>query len=94
VPAGLYEVNFGVFTSRRPQVQLLVNGEPVLSAVNSSTYVVHHSSGRLTGMSQHSAGNVTGLTLIDFLSLPAKAKVALTFKGEDSGEGFLCLKKL
>lgn len=94
VTPGLYEVNFGVFTAKRPQVQLLVNGEPVLSAVNSSTYVVHHSSGRLASTALHSAGNVTGLSLIDFLSLPSNAKIALTFKGEESGTGFLCLKKL
>eukprot|EP00854_Cymbomonas_tetramitiformis_P015499 gene15499-18361_t len=45
---GLYEVTFGFFTHRKPSVQLLINGEPVLAAVNSSSYVVHHSSGRLT----------------------------------------------
>jgi len=91
---GLYEVNFGVFTAKRPQVQLLVNGEPVLSAVNSSTYAVHHSSGRLASTAMHSAGNVTGLSLIDFLSLPANAKIAISFEREEKGTGFLCLKKL
>eukprot|EP00965_Chrysotila_dentata_P039573 1315178-Pleurochrysis_carterae.AAC.3 len=40
--------------------QLLVNGEPVLSAVNSATYAVHHSSGRLAAVGPHSAGNVSG----------------------------------
>jgi len=30
---GLYEVTFGFFTRRKPAVQLLINGEPVLSAV-------------------------------------------------------------
>ena len=45
VAPGLYEVTFGFFTRKKPQVQLLVNGEPVLSAVNSASYAVHHSSG-------------------------------------------------
>jgi hypothetical protein len=35
-------------------VQLLVNGEPVLSAVNSASYVIHHSAGRLTAVGAHS----------------------------------------
>ena len=48
VAPGLYEVTFGFFTRRKPSVRLLVNGEPVLAAVNSASYVVHHSSGRLT----------------------------------------------
>jgi hypothetical protein len=41
-----------------------------------------------------SAGNVTGLTLIDFLALPPRARVAITYSGEEIGEGFLSLKKL
>ena len=76
------------------QVQLLVNGEPVLSAVNSSSYAVHHSSGRLAAVGPHSAGNVTGLTLVDFLALPPKAKVGITYQGEEGGEGFLGLRKM
>jgi len=90
---GLYEVTFGFFTRRKPAVQLLINGEPVLSAVNSATYAVHHSSGRLAAVGPHSAGNITGLTLIDFLALPPKARVAVAYQG-DEGEGFLGLRKM
>ena len=124
---GLYEVHFGFFTRRKPTVQLLVNGEPVLSAVNSASYAVHHSSGRLAAVGPHSAGNVTGdthphqpprrplhararaiitrhyhagarrsagLTLLDFLALPPKARVAISYQGDEGGEGFLGLRKL
>ena len=91
---GLYEVTFGFFVRKKPAIQLLVNGEPVLAAVNSASYVLHHSSGRLTSVGRHPAGNVTGLTLIDFLALPPKARIAITYNGEEGGEGFLSLKKL
>ena len=91
---GLYEVTFGFFARRKPAIRLLVDGEPVLAAVNSASYVTHHSSGRLTSATRHPAGNVTGLTLIDFLALPAKAKVAVAYEGETGAEGFLSLKKL
>ena len=91
---GLYEVTFGFFARRKPAVRLLVDGEPVLAAVNSASYVTHHSSGRLTSATRHPAGNVTGLTLIDFLALPAKAKIAVVYEGETGAEGFLSLKKL
>jgi hypothetical protein len=96
VAAGLYEMTFGFFAKHKPTLQVHVNGEPVMSAVNSASYVVHHSSGRLTETGKsHPAGNVTGLTCIDFLSLPANAKVAISFAGElDDVQGFLSLRKL
>ena len=43
-------MSFGFFTRRKPTVTLLVNGEPVLSAINSTSYAVHHSSGRLAAV--------------------------------------------
>lgn len=94
VAPGLYEVTFGFFSRKKPQVQLLVNGEPVLSSVNSASYAVHHSSGRLAPVGPHSAGNVTGLTLVDFVALPPNAKVACTYLGEEGAEGFLGLRKM
>jgi len=72
----------------------LVNGEAVLSAVNSSSYVIHHSSGKLKGMSKHSSGNLAGLTLIDFIALPARARISISYSGELGAEGFLGLRKL
>uniref|UniRef100_A0A7S3IAC5 C1q domain-containing protein n=1 Tax=Fabrea salina TaxID=342563 RepID=A0A7S3IAC5_9CILI len=91
---GLYEINFGFYSRKKPNVQVLVNGEPILSAVNSASYVVHHSSGRLKGAGQHSGGNITGLTLIDFVALPARARVSISYSGDTNVEGFLGLKKL
>eukprot|EP00741_Cyanophora_paradoxa_P006296 tig00000989_g6104.t1 len=91
---GLYEVTFGFYARKKPTVQLLVNGDPVLSAMNSTSYAVHHSSGRLTSVDRHPAGNVTGLTLLDFLALPPRAKIAITYAGEEGAEGFIGLRKL
>lgn len=93
ISPGLYEIVFGFFTKKKPTVQLLLNGEPCLSAVNSASQLLHHSSSRLANV-QHPAGNVTGLTLIDFLALPAKAKLSIAYSGETAAEGFLSLRKL
>jgi len=60
VTSGLYEINMGFYADKKPTIQLIVNGEPILSAVNSSSYVVHHSSGRLKSMGKHTSGNITG----------------------------------
>ncbi len=101
VAPGLYEITFGFYSSKKPTVQVLVNGETILSAVNSSSYVIHHSSGKFKGgavsagkSSSHTYGNLTGLTLIDFIALPAKARVSISYSGEGGAEGFFGLRKL
>jgi hypothetical protein len=71
-----------------------VNSEPILSASNASSTVSHHSSGKIKDVGRHSSGNITGLTLLDFIALPARARISITFNGESQGEGFLSLRKL
>lgn len=43
---------------------------------------------------KHTAGNITGLTLVEFVALPARARVAISYEGETKGEGFFSLRKL
>lgn len=93
VSPGLYEITFGFYSKKKPTVQLLVNGETILSAVNNASYVIHHSAGRLKNTSSNS-GTISGLTLIDFIALPPRAKVSLSYSGDRNCEGFLALKKL
>ena len=90
---GLYELNFGFYARKKPSVELLVNGKVITSAVNTASYVLHHSSGRLKSKNPHPDLNITGLSLVDFIALPPGAKLTLTYNGE-VGEGFLGLKKL
>ncbi|GIQ90330.1 hypothetical protein KIPB_013082 [Kipferlia bialata] len=88
--SGLYEVSFGFFGKRRPTIQLVVNGDPVLSAVTAVGPTVYH-----PPRSRDAVG-VTGQTCRDYLSLPAGARVQLSFSnGEAStSQGFINLKKL
>ncbi|KAJ3015872.1 UNVERIFIED_CONTAM: hypothetical protein HDU68_012528 [Siphonaria sp. JEL0065] len=97
--AGFYEITFAFFdVSWKPSIQIVVNGESVMSALNSPAYVVHHSSGFVrNGEGEVRPGTVTGLSLIDFLSLPAKSTIALHYHGgkkELVGHGFLGLRRL
>jgi hypothetical protein len=78
-------VTFGFYTKKKPTIQLLVNGEPCVSAVNSNTGVVYHST---------SSSSITGITLKDFLSLPSQSRLSISFSGDGAAEGFLALKKL
>lgn len=86
-------------------MQIIVNGVTVISAVNSGSYVVHHSSGKLKGANKENKGEnnkgekqVSGLTMVDYLLLPGKARLAISYVGEEGVgagvEGFLSLRRL
>ena len=91
---GLYEIKMGFFADKKPMIQILINGEVVISAINSNSYVIHQSpGGRMKGTGKTSFGNVTGLTMVDFVLLPDNAKLTISYTGE-KGIGFLGLKKL
>ena len=94
VTPGLYEIVIGFYSRKKPTIQILVNGEPIMSAVNSSSYVIHHSSGKLKPVPSHPNGNISGLSLIDFIALPARARVSIAYTGEIQSEGFIGLRKL
>jgi hypothetical protein len=92
-----------LFSKKKPSGQFMVNGEPVLSLMNSTAYAVHHSSGKLKDLKSNAsqAGNAslnssvpTGLTYVEFLMLPPRARVSLTFVCDGPGEGFLSLRRL
>jgi hypothetical protein len=55
------------YAKKKPSIQIIINGKTVVSAVNSSSYVVHHSSGKLKDISN---SEVSGLAYYDFFSLP------------------------
>ena len=91
----------GFFCNRNPSVHILVNGEAVLGANAKRDVSAALSSraklgtgGLIVRRGQHSAGNVTGWTLVDFLALPAKAQVTITYDGTHNVQGFLGLRKL
>ena len=91
---GLYEVKMGFYADKKPMIQILINGEVIISAINSNSYVIHQSpGGRMKGTGKASFGNVTGLTLVDFILLPDNTKLSISYTGE-TGIGFLGLKKL
>ncbi len=60
--SGLYEISMGIYADKKPTVQILVNGEPVISAVNSSGYLIHHNGNKMKN-TKHSSGNITGIYL-------------------------------
>ena len=88
VKPGLYRVALGFFASRPPSLTVLVNGSPVFSTDPSSTTagsVVLH---------RHPAGSVGGISVVQFVALPARAALSVVYDGEARGQGFLELRKM
>lgn len=82
VAPGLYEVLFGVYGHCQAAVSLLINGETVLWGPLKKQ------------VGTHLSGNIVGTSGIDFIALPAGARVALTATGGPGLEGFIGLRKL
>jgi hypothetical protein len=40
VAPGIYEVTFGFFAKKKPKIDILVNGEVIINAVNNSRYLI------------------------------------------------------
>ena len=91
VKGGIYQVSLGFYANKKPNVQIIVNTEMVISA-NSG----NNSGNKSNGMNQNNNKKnkkMTGLSLIDFIILQDNSKIAVTYNGEE-GFGFIGLKKL
>lgn len=101
--SGLYEVSFGLFARKKPTGVFLVNGEPILSLVNSNSYAIHHTSGKLKDVKSSLAdpnsaplnsATPTGLTFIDFIMLGPRSRISVKYVCDVPGEGFLNIKRV
>lgn len=84
---GFYEICLGMFCSKKPNIQILVNGEVIISAINNSNYIVTNNTGKLKN------SGITGISLVEYLNLPNKARLSVAVNG-NIGEGFMSLKKI
>lgn len=71
----MYEITLGFYAKKKPKIDVMVNGETIINAVNNSSYVVHHSSGKL----KDTKSSTTGLTMIDFILLPSRARINIAY---------------
>lgn len=70
-------------------VQLVLNNETIIGATRKKKT---HSSGEYEV--KHSAGNVVGLTCVDFVIIPPRGKINVLYEGTRKSEGFIQFKKL
>ena len=85
----------GFFAKKAPLVRVFVNGEVIFTVRKDQHETKGNFFDKLSTKGSHSAGNVTGLSLSEFIALPARARLTLTYEGEGScGEGFVGLRKM
>ncbi|KDO30602.1 hypothetical protein SPRG_04501 [Saprolegnia parasitica CBS 223.65] len=82
---GLYMLQAGFFTDYNPTIHIVVNGEPALVVPSSK------SDGRRL---RHSAGNVTGVSVCEFLALPPRARLTISYDIDERAQACLTLRKL
>ena len=91
---GLYALSFGFYSKRAPLVNILVNNEVAMTIGGGANQPGASNAAAITTVGRHSAGNICGLTINEFVALPARARISLSFECEHLGEGFLQLRKL
>ncbi|DAZ96036.1 TPA: LOW QUALITY PROTEIN: hypothetical protein N0F65_000031 [Lagenidium giganteum] len=94
VVPGLYHVQAAFFSNLSPQLQVLINGEPVLIADEDDDSKLQHDSVGVVRRVPHSGGNLAGISLSAFLAVPARASLTLTYDLDEEAQGFLNVRKL
>ena len=84
---GLYELNLGFYSDKRPSIQVLVNGEIIINSQNNNTM-----NKKLIGKNGD-INNIIGRSIIEFIMLKKQSKISVLFYG-GTGHGFIGLKKL
>ena len=84
---GLYELNLGFYSDKRPSIQVLVNGEIIINSQNNNTM-----NKKLIGKNGD-INNIIGISIIEFIMLKKQSKISVLFYG-GTGHGFIGLKKL
>jgi len=98
---GLYRICGAVFTSLPSALQICLNGEPILSlqpdtsdpstasnsqALREERYVIRRM--------RHSVGEVTCLSIDEYVSLPADSQLTMRFHSAATAQAFFAIKKL
>ena len=88
----IYQVSLGFYSNKKPNVQIIVNSEMIISANNNYNNNGNKNNNYNTNNNKK-IKKMTGLSLIDFIILQDNSKIAVTYNGEE-GFGFIGLKKL
>ena len=100
---GIYLISLGFFVEEKPTVQVMINGESVLSQVNSNAFIVRqdnskefnlNSLGKIEDKEQNGYNCITGLTMNEFLCLENMSKIVISYSGSNSVKGVMSIKQI
>jgi hypothetical protein len=78
-----------------PATLLTMAGKKALKPSGSTTALSNAAGSGTVALAGHPDGNVfAGINICEFLALPPRALVSITFAGEETTQGFLGLRKL
>ena len=98
---GIYLISLGFFVEEKPTIQVMINGESVLSQVNSNAFIVRqdnskdfnlNSLGKMEDKEQNGFNCITGLTMNEFLCLGNMSKIIISYSGSNSVKGLMSIK--
>ena len=96
-------ISLGFFVEEKPTVQVMINGESVLSQVNSNAFIVRqdnskefnlNSLGKIEDKEQNGYNCVTGLTMNEFLCLENMSKIVISYSGSNAVKGIMSIKQI
>ena len=96
---GIYLLSLGFFVEEKPTVQVMINGESVLSQVNSNAFIVRQENSKINfGKNENSEENEfncnTGLTMNEFLFLNEMSKIVISYSGSNNVRGIMSIKEI
>ena len=101
---GIYLLSLGFFVREKPTIQVIINGESVLSQVNSNAFIVRQEkSNEFSNINfgfmkedenQNRNNSITGVTMNEFLYLENISKIIISYTGNDSVKGMMSLKQI
>ena len=100
---GIYLISLGFFVEEKPTIQVMINGESVLSQVNSNAFIVRQDNskefnlknfGKIEDSEELVNNCITGLTMNEFLCLGNMSKIVISYSGSNSVKGIMSIKQI
>jgi len=102
VAPGLYEVQVGIFTQNSAGVELVMNGEPIVTleptdgggGMGGELVIEHTGLEHIKKRHRHSAGDITSVAINEIVALPPNATIGVRFDSGTRAQGFLSVRKM
>ena len=103
---GIYLLSLGFFVREKPIIQVIINGESVLSQVNSNAFIVRQDNNNEYNKSNFGLNkdiendeesedtSITGVSMNEFLCLKEMSKIVISYSGSKCVKGMMSIKQI